>query len=107
MFTPGLARAKQKGAKDYGQLASSYVDGFQTKWIEGGAVEEELLGSADIQSLADLGNSYAVVQEMRLVPFGVKDIIRLGLATAAPLLPLAWTVVSLEQLLKWVIKILL
>ena len=32
--------------------------------------DEALLGSADIQSLADLGNSYGFVQEMRFVPFG-------------------------------------
>ena len=107
VFTPCLIGAKQKGAKDYGRLASRYVDGFQRKWIEGGAGEEELLGSADIQSLADFGNSFAVVQEMRLVPFGFKDVVRLGFVTAAPLLPLALTVVSLEELLKWLITVLL
>jgi hypothetical protein len=108
VFTPSLVRAKQKGSGDYGRLASCYVEGFQGKWIEGRASsEEQLLGNADIQSLADLGNSFAVVQEMRVVPFGLKDVIRLAAATAAPLLPLALTVVSLEELLKWLIKILL
>jgi hypothetical protein len=34
---------------------------------------DELLGAADIQSLADLGNSYAVIGEMRAVPFGLQD----------------------------------
>jgi hypothetical protein len=108
MFTPLLARAKRKGSRDYGRLASRYVEGFEHKWIEGGThSEEELLGSGDIQSLADLGNSFAVVQEMRVVPFGLKDVIQLAAATAAPLLPLALTVVSLEDLLNWLIKILL
>jgi len=108
VFTSGLAHAKQKGAGEYGRLASRYVNGFQEKWIEGAPpVEEQLLGSADIQSLADLGNSFAVVQEMRLVPFGFKDVVRLGIVTAAPLLPLALTVVSLEEILRWLIKVLL
>ena len=108
VFTPGLARAKQKGLADYGRLASRYVEGFQGKWIEGGvSTEEQLLGSGDIQSLADLQNSFAVVREMGLVPFGLKDVFRLAAATAAPLLPLALTVVSLEELLKWLIKTLL
>ena len=42
--------------------------------MRGGAPRTRRFGSADIQSLADLGNSYAVVQEMRFVPFGLKDV---------------------------------
>src|SRR5450631_2691950 len=68
MFTPQLARAKRKGLAEYGLLASRYVEGFDEKWVVGHAEDgNELLGTADIQSLADLGNSYAVVREMRAV----------------------------------------
>jgi hypothetical protein len=92
----------------YGNLGSRYVQEFERKWIEGvESSKEELLGSGDIQSLADLGNSYAIVQEMRPVPFGFKDAARLAAATAAPLLPLALTVVSPEELFNQLIKILL
>ncbi len=45
------------------------------------------------------------MQEMRLVPFGLKDVSRLGAATAAPLLPLGLTMFSLEQLVSRLIKI--
>jgi hypothetical protein len=108
LFAPCLANAKRRGLRDYGRLGSRYVQGFDEKWIKGGAPkEEELIGSGDIQSLADLGNSFMVVQEMRLVPFGVKDVARLAAATAAPLIPLALTVVSLEELVRRLIKILL
>lgn len=107
VFTPQLARAKREGLRDYGGLASRYVQGFEGKWIRGGASsEEELLGSGDIQSLADLGNSFAVVQEMHLVPFGWKDATRLAIATAAPLVPLGLTIFSLEELVIRLIKIL-
>ena len=93
--------------RDYGRLASRYVQGFQGKWIDGSAPQaEELIGSADIQSLADLGNSYEVVQEMRVVPFGMKDVARLGATTAAPLIPLGLTIFSLEELVTRLIKIL-
>jgi len=108
VFTPHLARAKRQGLRDYGRLASRYVQGFEGKWIEGDAPQgEELIGSADIQSLADLGNSYGVIQEMRVVPFGLKDVARLAAATAAPLLPLALTIFSLEEVVTRLIKILL
>ena len=107
MFTPQLTRAKRNGLSQYGLLASRYVDGFEQKWVEGNAAEgDELLGSADIQSLADLGNSYAAVQDMRPVPFGLKDIGRLAAATAVPLLPLGLTVFSLEELVMRIVKIL-
>ena len=107
VFTPHLARAKRQGLRDYGRLASRYVQEFEGKWIDGDAPQgEELIGSADIQSLADLGNSFEVVQEMRVVPFGLKDITRLAAATAAPLLPFALTIISLEELVTRLIKIL-
>jgi hypothetical protein len=106
MFTPGMARAKRKGLADYGLLAQRYVDGFEQRWVLGdSAPPEELLGAADIQSLADLGNSYAMVREMRSVPFGLEDISRLAAATAAPLLPLLFTIFSPEELILRIIKV--
>ena len=85
-------------------LASRYTRRFEEKWFRGGASDEELLGSADIQSLADLGNSMGVVQEMRLVPFGWRDVTRLVTITAVPFLPLLLTIFSLEDFATYVIK---
>ena len=107
VFTQHLWRAKREGLGDYGRLASRYVRGFEEKWIHGGApADEELLGSGDIQSLADLGNSYLVVQDMRPVPFGLKDVTRLAAVTLAPLMPLTLTIISLEELVSYLIKVL-
>jgi hypothetical protein len=106
MFTPQLSRAKRQGLGDYGLLANRYVEEFERKWVKGeGAGADEFLGSADIQSLADLGNSYAVVKEMGVIPFGVRDITRLVAATAIPLLPLGLTVFSLEELVVRLVKV--
>lgn len=107
MFSPQMTRAKRKGLRDYGLLANRYVEGFEHKWVrKDGAKAGELLGTSDIQSLADLSNSYAIVREMRIVPFGLDDMIRLAVATAAPLLPLALTVFSPEELMTRLIKLL-
>jgi hypothetical protein len=106
VFSPQLARAKRKGLADYGLLASCYVEEFEKKWVLGSeSPHDKLLGAADIQSLADLGNSYAVVREMSPVPFGLQDVTRLAAATAAPLVPLGLTIFSLEELLMRLIKI--
>jgi hypothetical protein len=90
----------------YGLLAQRYVESFEQKWVvRDPAPSDELLGSGDIQSLADLGNSYAMVREMRPVPFGLEDIARLAAATAAPLLPLLLTIFSPEELILRIIKV--
>ena len=106
MFTPRMAHAKRKGLADYGLLAQRYVESFEQKWVlRDPAASEELLGAADIQSLADLGNCYALVREMRSVPFGLEDITRLAAATAAPLLPLLLTIFSPEELIMRIINV--
>ena len=106
MFSPQMARARRQGLAEYGLLAERYVADFREKWIVGGARHsEELLGTGDIQSLADLGNSYTVVQEMRMVPFGLKDISRLAVITAAPMVPLLLLVWSPEEVILRVMKV--
>lgn len=106
MFTPKMAATRRKGLVDYGLVAQRYVDAFERKWVLGEKdPAEELLGSGDIQSLADLGNSYAMVREMRPVPFGLDDISRLAAATAAPLLPLLLTIFSPQELLLRILKV--
>jgi hypothetical protein len=107
IFTPQLVRARREGLAEYGVLANQYVAAFEKKWVKNTESNQgELLGSGDIQSLADLGNSYEVIREMRPVPFNVQDITRLAAATAAPLLPLGLTVFSLEELVTKLLKVL-
>jgi hypothetical protein len=107
MFTPRMAAAKRKGLADYGLLAQRYVDNFEERWVQSDSEpSEQLLGSADIQSLADLGNSFEIVREMRPLPFGVDEITRLAVVTAAPMFPLLLTIFSAEELVMRVIRVL-
>jgi hypothetical protein len=106
MFSPKMAAAKRKGLADYGQFAQDYVDRFEEKWVLNAPPSEEVLGSGDIQSLADLSNSFEIVSDMRAIPFGLQDIIRLAVATAAPLAPLLLTIFPLEELIERLVKIL-
>jgi hypothetical protein len=51
-------RAKRHGLLEYARLGSEYTGDFDRKWLrEARPAEETLLGTADIQSLADLSNS--------------------------------------------------
>jgi hypothetical protein len=106
MFTPRMSEAKRKGLAEYGLLASRYVEGFREKWVAGTVgSSEELLGNSDIQSLADLGSSYDVVREMRVVPFSLQDITRLAAVAAAPMIPLLFTVWTPEEVILKVFKV--
>src|ERR1700756_542246 len=105
MFTPRMARTRGKGLADYGLLAQRYVERFDQKWVGGSPPPAELLGTGDIQSLADLENSYQVIREMNIVPFGLQDISRLAIATAAPLSPLLLTIFSFEELMIRVLRV--
>jgi hypothetical protein len=107
VFLPQLAQAKRQGAREYGVLAERYVREFDAKWVRGGApADEPLLGSADIQSLADMGNSFSVVHNMRIVPIKRDALLRLVGATLVPIVPLALTMMSLEELLKKLMGVL-
>jgi hypothetical protein len=107
VFTPRLAQAKRTGNREYGTLAERYVREFDAKWLRGGApADEPFVGSADVQSLADLGNSFDVVQTMRAVPITKAAVVQLAGATLAPIVPLALTMMPLEELLKTLFGIL-
>jgi hypothetical protein len=108
VFAPQLARTKRLGEIEYGGLAQRYVREFDAKWLRGGAPgDETLLGSGDIQSLADIGASLERVETIRLAPFTLITILQLAAAIFAPVAPLLLTMVPLEELLKKLLGLLL
>ena len=101
VFTPLLARAKRAASRTYGTLAQRYGREFASKWLDAGASPgEPLLGAADIQSLADMGNSVEVVRTMRTTLLTKEVLMVLGGAVIAPVLPLALTMMPLNELVK-------
>jgi hypothetical protein len=108
LFTPHLGSARRIGLREYGTLAQRYVREFDDKWLRGRApANEPLVGSADVQSLADLGNSFELVRSMRAVPFTRDTVVQLAAITLLPVVPLLLTMVSLEELLKGLLKVVL
>lgn len=106
VFSPKLAAAKRAGLREYGALAQRYVSEFDHKWLRGGApADEPLIGSADIQSMADLGNSFDTVERMRWAPFTLQTILQLAIATLLPAGPLLLTMIPLEELVDRLLKI--
>jgi hypothetical protein len=107
VFAPRLFEAKWSGLREYGTLAGGYVREFDNKWLRRPPpANESFVGSADIQSLADLGNSYEVVRGMRLAPITKLAVLGVVTATLLPIAPLVLTVMPLEELLKKLTSIL-
>lgn len=99
-FSSQLSEAKRTGSMEYGKLATRFVQEFDARWMKGkGPVDNSLIGH-DIQSLADLANSYNVVESMQIVPLTKSNVIMLAAITVAPILPLLLTMMPLSELIK-------
>jgi hypothetical protein len=99
VFAPRLARVKRAGLRAYGALAQSYVRAFRVRWLGDGAPPaESLLGSGDIQSLADLGNSFGSGEQMRIAPITPAALLYFVAAFLLPISPLVLTMTSVEKL---------
>jgi hypothetical protein len=100
IFSRKLWACKVKGLSDYSAFAERYVNEFDRKWLGADPTPgEPLLGTADIQSLADLSNSVSIVRNMRLVPVSPTLLMYLAVAALLPLLPLALFKYPLGELL--------
>jgi hypothetical protein len=107
-FVFQLNEARLAVSREFGRLGSRYANEFRHKWLQGGATaDEELLGTADIQSMADLGNSFETIRSMRMFPFGRAHVIHLAAILAVPLVPLVMTMIPLEELAQRVFRLIL
>jgi hypothetical protein len=100
VFSPRLAHVKRTGLRRYGALAQTYVREFRAKWLAGSVPDEPLVGSGDIQSLADLGNSFGGAAEMRIAPIRLSAAVNFVIAFLLPIAPLLLTVMPAEKLLQ-------
>jgi len=104
VFSRCMWRARFAAVRQYDTFALTYARLFHQKWIDLGDTQN-LLGTADIQSMADLANTLAIVRGMRLVPFGLYEIVVLLAAIWLPMLPLFLATVPLHELLRRVLGV--
>lgn len=107
IFAGRLWRVRLRGRAEYADLAASYVGAFDAKWLRGCAREDELLGSADLQSLADLGNSVQVIDEMMIAPVNWDMVKHYAAAALVPMLPLLLFEFPLQEIAGRVLEKLL
>jgi hypothetical protein len=108
LFAPRLVACRLKGLANYTALATRYVTLFDRKWLGPDAPDDEaVLGTADLQSLADLSVSVENVRRMRWAPASLRLVITLALAALLPLLPLVFLQYPLGDLASQLFRSLL
>jgi len=106
-FTGRLFQTKRQGQFDYGLLGQRYTHLFDQRWVQQKGQDRELLGTSDIQSLADIQNGFGTLMRMRPAPIDRTSALALLVAAAAPMLPLALTEVPLSEIVKRLVGIVL
>jgi hypothetical protein len=101
LFLFKLWKCKQEALASYMIMGSQYVNSFDAKWVHAKApADEPLLGTADIQSLADLSNSMEIVRGLRLAPVSNDMAVSLAVAALIPMAPLWLLSYPMDELLK-------
>ena len=106
-FVQPLSRLKKQALLDYGALSSRHNRAFERRWLHSAEKDEDLLGAADISSLADLATGYEAVRRMSPLPLSKQSVIPLALAVLVPMIGVAATQLPIGDLLKFLSRLLI
>jgi hypothetical protein len=97
VFVPVLIRAKRDGLRVYGALAQRGMREFDEEWLHEGAATQV--------PLMPMLKSFDAVKDMRSLPFTRQSVLQLAMLTLLPLVPLLLTMVSFEELIDRLLKV--
>jgi hypothetical protein len=106
VFSTQLAQAKRAGILEYGTQSARYLREGDAASPGGALADEPSAGGADDPSLASAAANYGAVQAMRIMPVTRETVMQLILATLAPILPLALTMMPLADMVKTLLGVL-
>jgi len=99
VFIPVLYRVKREGLRQYGALAHRTSREFNQEWLHGtGTV-------AGAVPFFQAHKGFEVARDMSLVPFTRQALVQLTVFTLVPLVPLLLTMVSFEDLIARLLKV--
>jgi len=107
LLVPVLARVRRDGLRSYSMLVQRHNQLFRNKWIEGAGQDSELpLGSSDMSSLIDLGDSFTVVRQMSIFPVGRAQLLQVAILACLPGIPLAFLVLPFAEILRLLLGVI-
>jgi len=101
VFVHPIYTVRERALLEYGRLANQHHLEFHRKWIEDGGRNEDILGSEDVSSAADINAAVETVQKLRFLPVDFAAVLQLFVATGAPLLAVVLSQIPLQSLLQW------
>jgi hypothetical protein len=107
LFSRQIYSARERTYAAYTTFAHEYVGDFGKRWLVPETHKSEELGTPDLQSLADLGNSFAAPDETRILPLSGRVLLTIVVAALWPMLPLVMVVIPFSQLVTHLGKALL
>ena len=108
IFVKKLRQTKRRGIYDYGPLAASMGLALEKKWLNRSPGDDaDGLSAPDFSATADLYAVTANAYAMRDVPFGLKNVAELVVATLIPFIPFAMLAVPLKVILQELAKFVL
>lgn len=106
-FGGALRRARMRARLQYGALAGRFGRGLHARWLEGAAVEDEILQAPELGPAADVATLYLQVTAMRPVPIGKTALIGAVAPVAVPILLVTALEVPLKDTLLQLLKALM
>jgi hypothetical protein len=108
LLMPRLIRAGQDGFFTYDEVAKSLGTRFEARWLSPrGPWDEEALSAPDFSATTDLYSIVANVRQMRFIPFDLRSVILLAIATLLPFTPIVFAILPLDELIKMLSKAVL
>jgi hypothetical protein len=102
-----LRKVRTAGMLEYGRLAYNYADLFDRKWVHNAEPPaESMLGTSDVQALADMECTFASVDTMRAVPISKRLVLQLAAQASIPLVPVIVMGTPTPELVHGVMKML-
>lgn len=108
LMSPRMMKEKRHVLMKYNTLGNRTVRLFDRRWRRGQRSEDAttLLDKGDASALADFNSVYAVIVSMSVVPVTRWNMLGIALYAAAPLIPLIFLAMSLDELVQKLVGIL-
>jgi len=103
LFSAPMVHAREKALVEYGRLAQAHHHAFRDAWINGSRPPEQLLGSPDPSSAADLNAIVQTVIDMRIVPLDLAAFLQIPIAAVVPFIVVVVSQIPLVELLSWLV----
>ena len=104
-FARPLYRLREQAIFRLGKLASEHQRAFEERWLSVEASGDELLGSEDVSSVADLEPVAVSPYTLRLIPLTLGVSVQLFLSIAIPMLAVALTRVPFSALVERLLSV--